>query len=246
LQAETHKREDAESQGQAARARVAELERQVVDLSLQVKALEAKLSVILPSPTPPPRAALVDPVQLRELIGKRIVTPCYSIEPLEPRELVDGLPGSWYLIRLRITDAPLIFPDRQFRLPDTDAVVESARTLVSDFLGPVARTAGKHRIFVRGGADPRPVTKTTDEPDTAQLWVLPQLPRGTYAAKPEMRRVAKAVRNEDLPGLRADWLRRQLSRILPLGNSVGTVDILDDAPGPGRERTAELVLFVDW
>ena len=53
------------------------------------------------------------------------------------------------------------------------------------------------------------------------------------------------VQNEDLPTLKADWLREILR---PALNAVvsGDIDILENPPQQDHRRTAELVIFVEW
>jgi hypothetical protein len=53
------------------------------------------------------------------------------------------------------------------------------------------------------------------------------------------------AKNEDLPTLRADWLREIVRPVF--GDVVsGDIDILENPPQQKHGRTAELVLFVEW
>jgi hypothetical protein len=53
------------------------------------------------------------------------------------------------------------------------------------------------------------------------------------------------AKNDDLPTLRADWLREIVRSVL--GDVVsGDIDILENPPQQEHARTAELVLFVEW
>jgi hypothetical protein len=57
--------------------------------------------------------------------------------------------------------------------------------------------------------------------------------------------VTVPVQNEDLPTLRADWLREIVRRVLGAVVS-GDIEILENPPRQEHRRTAEIVLFVEW
>lgn len=157
------------------------------------------------------------------------------------RELIPGRRGTWYVVRLLQDGREWSFPDRLFVLSDPAKIKTSMAHLRDDVLDPLSK-AGKHwRLFVRGAADARRVAG----PVARELSYLPPLPDGTHASEPRVKRVIVSVQNEDLPTLRADWLR-QIAR-QALGAIVSRdIHILENPPRQEHGRTAELVLVVEW
>lgn len=259
LEAERQKGAEAESERQALlkraneqERRATELQRQADDLATQLEPRERESVAVSVKPVEPPRSS-PEPTRLREgdaaymqsLISKRIETPHYSVEPLGQRELVAGLNGHWYVLRLRLNGEPLVFPDRRFRLDPGDALRKTMEHLVHDILRPVARLADAHRVFVRGGADSRRVSGATEAPGTTELMVLPRSSESTWRDQPEVHRMTGVISNEDLPALRAEWLRSQISPLLPEGPTA-VASILANSPGPDQERAAEIMLYIRW
>lgn len=157
------------------------------------------------------------------------------------RELIPGRRGSWHVVRLLRSGKAWEFADRQFALPDAAEIKAGVVKLRDDILIPLTRAGRPWRLFVRGEADARPVAGPVDR----ELTFLPRLPGGTYEAKPKGRRVTIPVTNEDLPNLRAEWLREIVRPAL--GTLVtDDIDILENPPHQEHGRTAVLVLFVDW
>ena len=76
-------------------------------------------------------------------------------------------------------------------------------------------------------------------------WAFDGHEDGTYEAAPRRVFLPAHVHNKDLPNLRADWLRQH---VRPLLQSVASsdIEILDNRPSPNNERTAELIVFVEW
>jgi regulator of replication initiation timing len=182
---------------------------------------------------------------VRQMLANRLDTSFYMSQPLEQRALVAGLTGSWYVMRLRLGGKPFVFADGQFRISDAvQEVKESVLQLQTDVLGPIARVAKSTRLFLRGGADYRRLVSTPEVPEVQELLVLPRLSDGSYARIPRRLRPAVPVRNEDLPNLRADWLRQNIEPVLTYGSA--DVQILENPPAADQERTVDLILYVEW
>jgi hypothetical protein len=113
--------------------------------------------------------------------------------------------------------------------------------LRDDVLVPLSQAGKYWRLFVRGAADVRPV----GGPAARELSYLPRLPDGTHNPEPKVKQVTVPIQNADLPNLRADWLREIIRPALGALVS-GDIDILENPPQQEHERTAELVLFVEW
>jgi hypothetical protein len=184
----------------------------------------------------------------RVRLTRRIDTPFYILTPLDGPHLVSGEPGTWYRIRLKVDGMPFVFADRQFRaLTAANALIASMERVIAEELAPIAELSSKRRLFLRGGADPRAVLGPAESPPNRELQVLPRLPEGTYASTPQPRLAGNPIRNEDLPSLRADWLREQIRPLLePLHLATTDVGILDNPPAEGQERTAEVIWYVEW
>jgi hypothetical protein len=189
-----------------------------------------------------------------DAIGRRLDNQFYSSRRLEQRELVTGLEGSWYIIDLKVNGGKLGFPDRRFKLPtDTAAAVQdSASKLQSDIFDHLPRIAPEYRLFVRGRADERQVSRgPTDPPDNRWLKVRPtEVQTGPdrerkYTREQVTRQPAPAaVANSHLPNLRADSVLEAIKgKLKGHGNDI---EILDNLPAPGDAKTVELVLFVKW
>jgi hypothetical protein len=227
LQAE---RDTAKRNQEAASARIVELETKIAKLEELLKAIPQQ-----PPPSPQPKGTPLD-----------IPSPFYSSERLEQRTLVAGLTGNWYVIRLKLGGKPLSFDDGQYRLPGAvQELTESALQLNKKLLVPIRQVAKSTRLFLRGTADDRPLLGTPKELEVRELKILPRLPDGTYEAAPRRVSLPAHFHNKDLPNLRADWLRQH---VRPLLQSVASsdIEILDNRPSPNNERTAELIVFVEW
>jgi hypothetical protein len=133
------------------------------------------------------------------------------------------------------------FFDGQFVLSDSTDIKASMVHLRDDVLVPLSQAGKYWRLFVRGAADDRRVAR----PVVRELSYLLRLRDGTHASDLTRKRVTVRVRNEDLPTLRADWLREIVHPALGAVVS-GGIDILENPPRQEHGRTAELVLFVEW
>jgi hypothetical protein len=182
---------------------------------------------------------------VRQMLANRLDTSFYMSQPLEQRALVAGLTGSWYVMRLRLGGKPFVFADGQFRISDAvQEVKESVLQLQTDVLAPIAQAAKSTRLFLRGGADSRRLVSTPEVPEVQELLVLPRLSDGSYARIPRHLRPVAPVRNEDLPNLRADWLRQNIEPVLTYGSA--DIQILENPPAADQERTVDLILYVEW
>jgi hypothetical protein len=233
---------DERKRATAATASAAELEEKVraaqdgkAEAERKVATLEAKLRDVQPTP-PSPRPADLEMVRRKLADGDR---PFYATE--EERELIAGKKGTWYVVRLLQGGRDWNFADRQFVLSDSTEIKASTVHLRDDVLVPLSQAGKNWRLFVRGAADVRRVAG----PSGRDFAYLPRLPDGTHASEPRSDRVIVLAKNEDLPTLRADWLREIVRPVF--GDVVsGDIDILENPPQREHGKTAELVLFVEW
>jgi hypothetical protein len=233
---------DADRRANVATARTTELEEKIreaqhgkSEAERRVALLEAKLRDVQPTPSLP-RPPDLQIVRRKLTDGDR---PFYATQ--EERELIPGRRGTWYVVRLLQGGRDWSFADRQFVLSDSTEIKASMVHLRDDVLVPLSQAGKYWRLFVRGTADARRVAG----PVGRELSYLPRLRDGTHASEPRGKRVTVPVQNEDLPTLRADWLREIVRPALGAVLS-GDIDILENPPQQEHGRTAELVLFVEW
>ncbi|MFZ4809039.1 MAG: hypothetical protein ACOYLQ_17440 [Hyphomicrobiaceae bacterium] len=227
----------------SAAARVEEARKAVAaEVERRVAAERATATAVLEAR--PKQAAQESPAeQLRRKLTNQ-QTLSYDIYQLDKREVVTGLTGDWYIIRLKVRGKPIAFADRQFRIAELEPEMQQiTRALQTDVLTPLGRHAGKVRLFTRGFADSRRVSGPTDPPGVRSLKVLEKRPDGTYAARPKSQDVPKSISNDDLPNLRAAWVKDQLARHV---TNAGEVLILANSPAPATERTVDVLLYVRW
>lgn len=221
------------------KADIGELTNERDALRRKVEELQKTLGVMIPQP---PSSAPPDAAEIRRRLasgdGQHYVV-------RSERALIGGNKGTWYVIQLLQGGKTWNFADRQFALPDAAEIRASATRLRDDVLLPLAAQAKREwRLYVRGSADARRVAG----PVGRELEYLPLEADGTYSLKPRGNKVIIPVQNEELPVLRADWLRGIVRPVLGqavLGQA-GTreIPILENPPQAGHGRTAELILFV--
>jgi hypothetical protein len=233
---------DAERRAATATAKATELEDKIraaqigkEEAERRAALIEAKLREI-PPPSPPPKPPDLQVIRRKLTDGDQ---PFFAAQ--EERDLIPSRKGNWYVVRLQQDGRPLSFADRQFALSDSTEIRVAVGRLRDEVLIPLSNVGKSWQLFVRGAADARRVVGPVGQ----DLSYLPNLPNGTYASEPRGKRVSVPAQNEDLPTLRADWLRGIVRAAL------GTVllrdiDILENPPQPDHGRTAELVLLVEW
>jgi hypothetical protein len=232
---------------QAEQTQRAEIEKKLSELQEKLSQLEKKVSDHAhQSPTSSPPQAMVPQVDSGTAC-KMLAddTPYYTSQPLDRRSLVAGLTGCWYVMRLKLGGKPLVFADAQFRMPEAvRRIKESALQLQSGVLDHVERVAKNTQLFLRGGADYRRIVGPTEIADVHELAVLPRMSDESYGSGPLRIRPAVPIRNQDLPNLRADWLRQTIGAVLAHGSA--DIQILQNRPADDQERTVDLILYVDW
>lgn len=225
------------AQREAIAAKFSEAEKDLKAATGEIERLEKQLAI----------SAAVGQRALRDRLASRQDTTSYVIEPMAASELVAGLKGAWYVVRLKGANGrPLAFDDRQFSSPtQLPALIANAGRLDADVLAPLAKDAKQLRLFLRGSADRRPIAKPTAAPAFAIAY-LKQHADGRYAIGDEAVQAAvMPLRNEHLPNLRADWLRREIGPALP-SVKPAQVAILENPPINDTERGVELLLHVEW
>jgi hypothetical protein len=182
---------------------------------------------------------------LRDKLGR-----LYTSTELAQPELVVGRKGTWYVLQLRPGGQPLTFGARKHELPGNVAVLlkDSARQLQDDILTPLLKVSKGRQLYVRGWADSPQVGAGSEVLTGRDLTSLPLMPNGIYDGTPQSKRIEGRLTNEHLPDLRANWLRSQIQTVLkaPGASQDPEITLLSNPPGPGHERTVDLILFVEW
>lgn len=206
-----------------------------VEAENAARLLKEELSKVRPAP---PSSTPPDPEGIRRKVAagdRRHYTS--QVE----RDLIPGRRGSWYVVRLLKDGVTWEFADRQFVLADAAEIKKSAARLVEDVLRPLSELKTPWRLYVRGSADARRVTGPTGR----ELSYLPRTASGTHSPDARGKLVIVPVQNEDLPTLRADWLREIVRPVVAAAGS-DEIAILENPPEQAHGKTAELVLHVEW
>jgi hypothetical protein len=184
--------------------------------------------------TPPPPKPRTPETPSADSLRRVLASAEYSVHPLDHPELVAGMRGRWYSVRL---GSKLTFSDRTFGIPaHEENLRKTAAIFQTEVINALGAKRNEVRFFARGSADERRLSRPADQPSVNVYSALPRATGDTFYAKSEPRRVT-VVDNRDLPNLRALWLVDTLRPVL------GEIAVLDSEP-QGREKSAELVMFV--
>lgn len=219
--------------------RIAELESKLGAAQAGLGAARTEIAGLKKELEKQPPSSPPDPARIREKLASGDASH-WTAHP--ERGLIAGRRGSWYVVRLLQGGAGWDFPDREFALADTQRIAASAARLREDVLRPLSKAGIEWRLYARGAADARPVAG----PAGREVSYHPLKPDGTYPPQAEARaRIPVRVQNDELPTLRADWLRQIVH---PVIGAAGATDIaiLENPPRAGHGRKAELVLYVEW
>jgi hypothetical protein len=188
-------------------------------------------------------------MQLRDRMGARLSTPGYDVEVYPDKELVGGRVGKYYVVDLKdaANGIRYYFDGGRYTLARGNAEFRSSlNSFIGDVLGKMQGNV-RYDLFVRGSADRKPY-EGRFEPghEITQIKYLRSLGNDKYAKEhAELRLADGIVRNKDLPNLRAAFLKNLIGEIYP----VKPPEILEGTVTPvesGKDRNAELILFVEW
>ena len=223
---------------------------QVVEAARELRNLQPR-----PVAPPPPSPAQVqrqdqtrDLMQLKDRMGARLSTPSYDVEVYPDRELIGGRLGRYYVVDLKeaASGVRYYFEGGRYTISRSSA---EFRTSLNAFIADVlAKMEGNVRydLFVRGSADRKPY-QGRFEPgfEYRQVRFLRSAGGDRYRTEPGERTIENVVRNEDLPDLRATFIRNLVAESYPVKPPV----VLEGSVTPkldNRDRNVELILFVEW
>lgn len=189
--------------------------------------------------------------ELRELKGKLaygLSTKDYEVDVYPDREVISGQKGSYYVIDLKDAQSGIKFgfqagkytldrSDRQFR----KALSKFMRDVVEKLDG-----RRDYKLMVRGSADAAAyIGRQNKDYFYRQIAYLPQVRDGRYVNNQSNRKLNARIENDDLPFLRAKYLKELVSDVFPAIEA----SILEGKVSPKinlKDRNAELILFIDW
>ena len=186
--------------------------------------------------------------QLKDKMAYGFSTDDYEVDVFPDRELIGGQQGSYYVIDLKDAKSGVKFGFKagKYTLDRSD---RKFRKALSAFMRDVVQKLdGKanYRLMVRGSADAAAYRGNQDSDYFyRQISYLPQVGEGRYTDSERRRSLDKRIGNEDLPFLRARYLKDLVADVFPAkpasilqGNVSAKINQSD--------RNAELMLFVDW
>lgn len=189
-----------------------------------------------------------DLTQLRDKMSARLSTPAYDVETYPDRELVRGRPGRYYVVDLKnaASGVRYYFSGGKYVLSASN---QDFRASLNTFIGDIlAKFEGKVRyeLYVRGSADGQPYAGQAEPGyEFRSIKYIRNLGGDKYGMDVGERVITAQVRNEDLPDLRAAFMQKIIADAYP----VKTPKILEGtvtAKTNDKDRSAELIMFVDW
>lgn len=222
---------------------------QVVDAARELRNLQPRQVATPPSPVPVQRQDQTrDLMQLKDRMGARLTTPNYDVEVYPDRELIGGRPGRYYVVDLKeaASGVRYYFEGGRYTISRSSAEFRSSlNAFIADVLGKMEGNV-RYDLFVRGSADRKPY-QGRFEPgfEYRHLRFLRSAGGDRYRTETGERMLDNVVRNEDLPDLRATFIRNLVAESYPVKPPI----VLEGSVTPkhdNRDRNVELILFVDW
>jgi hypothetical protein len=222
---------------------------QIVDTARELRNLQPRSVAAPPSPALVQRQDQTrDLMQLKDRMGARLSTPSYDVEVYPDRELIGGRPGRYYVVDLKeaVSGVRYYFEGGRYTISRSSAEFRtSLNTFIADVLGKMEGNV-RYDLFVRGSADRKPY-QGRFEPgfEYRQVRFLRSAGGDRYRNDTGERTLDSVVRNEDLPDLRATFIRNLVAESYPVKPPI----VLEGSVTPkldNRDRNVELILFVDW
>lgn len=224
----------------------------------QAIARARELSALRPrplQPTPPPspqveqrQDQLRNLMDLKERMAARMSTPSYDVEVYPDRELVGGRKGRYYVVDLKNAESGVrfFFEGGRYTLSRADGEFRrSLNAFIGDVLGKLDGNV-RYDMFVRGSADRTPYEgRFEDGHQYRQIRYLRSAGGDKYLADQGERTLGSTVRNQDLPELRAMFLRKLVEDSYPVKPPIILEGVVSTKAN-SKDRNAELILFVDW
>lgn len=196
-----------------------------------------------------PATALAEELRdLKERMAYGYSTDDYNVEVFPDNEMIKGKKGSYYVIDLKDAEggAKFGFAAGKYTLDRSD---KKFRKALSVFMRDVAeKLEGNidYQLMVRGSADAAAYRGLQNKDyQYREISYLPEVGEGRYLTTETVRQVEVKIVNEDLPFLRAKYLKELVGDVYP----TSVANILEGqitSKVNKRDRNAELLLFVNW
>lgn len=195
-----------------------------------------------------PPADFGELARLRDKLTYGYKTEDYDVEVLPDNELIGGQKGKYYVVDLKNAESGLKFqfPGGKYTLSRSN---KSFRRALNAFTADVAgKMEGNVRygFFVRGSADSVPYRgRLIEGYEYREVNFLKAVGNGRYQLGAQTHDVPPAIRNNDLPFLRAQFLKEVVADTYPVKPPVILEGAITDRKN-NEDRNVELILYVDW
>ncbi|MEL6422640.1 MAG: hypothetical protein AAFQ42_09385, partial [Pseudomonadota bacterium] len=185
---------------------------------------------------------------LRSTMTYGLETDDYEVEVLPDNEVIRGQRGKYYVVDLKdaAQGIKFRFPGGKYTLARSDAAFRKA---LNSFVGDIAKKLEggvRFGFFVRGSADSVPFRgRQLDDYRYEEVRYLKSVGDGRYRLGAETRQIETAIRNPDLPFLRARFLKDVVAQTYPVSAPVVLEGYITDRADQ-EDRNVELILYVDW
>ncbi len=175
----------------------------------------------------------------------------YDLKIISTAELVAGKKGRYYVLYLKnaADRARFKFPGGRYVISEFETRFRGALSAFVRETLAIIEGGADYELYVRGGSSSTPMSipRTLVEGRAyTSISYLPKIRDNLYAEEATgTRAVPNAYTNEDLPFLRAAFLKDVVKEFYPLKDPVvleSEVASSDDT----SEQFAEILLFVDW
>jgi hypothetical protein len=206
-----------------------------------------KAMAAAPAAAPAP-ASMSELMTLKQTMEAPVTTTHYTVSPTTDTEMVEGKRGRYYLIDLKnaANGAGYRFDGGRYVMTQNlPQFKQSIDTLVQDILSKIDGKAS-FDLMVRGRADAQPMKgKLPPARAVKVISYLPSSGTNTYKSNVAQEKILGAIKNDNLPNLRASYLSDLVAQTYPAKRPV----ILQGFVSPqlnADERNAQLILYVGW
>jgi hypothetical protein len=190
-----------------------------------------------------------DLIRLKDQMATEVKTPNYDVGVYPDKELVKGRVGRYYVVDLKNAASGIRYYFDGGKYTISRSIPEfrtSLNAFIKDVLGKLDGNVN-YELLVRGRADRKPWQGQLDSTHAySQVTFLRSAGGDKYLSEVgEKRFDPSGLTNDDLPNLRASFLREIVTETYPVKPPMileGTVSSTDDE----KDRNVELLLYVDW
>ena len=190
--------------------------------------------------------------KLQDSMGEKgLVSDFYELKILPTNSLVADKKGKYYVVYLKdaAQSARFKYPGGQYVIRDFKSRFRrSISAFVREVLA-VIEGGAEYELYVRGSSSASPMTtkrKLLPAHNYSKIEYLGKINDEEFASTPLLgREISKAYDNDDLPYLRAAFLKDIVHRYYPLKEPKILQSNVAESADAGAQY-AEMVLYVDW